>query len=246
MYYDGDADYALVRGLGRVGAAVSPSNGEETFFGPMGFEETTEYFERMIESEKYESQKITLAGAVGLWGNKKAGMRRLQVNLGIIGKYNKESEDLYPGGGISLVAGPLTLGYSYSKDNFYLAGDPTTELDDFNFKYDVETLSAGIFLNSIAIDYSHMRVHIPNSDMSNITLLTGSLLLPRSILTLSSRHESSERPQFDYKAKALSWEREKFETFGGVQFSATKVLMIGLFHNYYLLRELSIGMTLFF
>jgi hypothetical protein len=246
LYYDSDVDFAIVRGMGRVGAAISLSNGEETFFGPMGFEETQTYLERMQEGEKFESQKLTLAGAVGLYGNKKGGLRRLQVNLGLIGKYNKESEEFYPGGGLSVVLGPVTLGYAYAKDNFFIKEDPFWGTPELNFKYDVETLSASIFLSSVAIDFSHMRVHIPNEDMANVNLLTGSLLLNKWIITGASRHESSERPAYNYKTKGLEWEREKFETFGGVQYSVTKVLMIGMFHNYYLLRELSIGATLFF
>ncbi|NJM10031.1 MAG: hypothetical protein HC883_03855 [Bdellovibrionaceae bacterium] len=76
--------------------------------------------------------------------------------------------------------------------------------------------------------------------------MTGSLMLNRWMMTVSSRRENSERDVYDFKTKALVEEDVKFETFGGVQFAPTKVLLVGIFHNYYLLREVSLGMTLFF
>jgi hypothetical protein len=247
LYYDGDADFGIVKGLGRVGAAISASNGEETFFGPMGYELDTDYEARLDQSKKYKSQKMAFAGAVGLYGNKKGGLKRLQVNVGVIGKYNSKTEEFFPGGGLQIVGGPLTLGYSYSKDN-YLIDYSSLFMQNINYKYSVETFSAGLSLNSVAVDYSHLRVHLPyGAKMDTVSLLTGSLLLQKWILTAASRHESSSRPSYDWNTRSLRYgERDKFETFGGVQFSATKVLMIGVFHNYYLLREISLGATLFF
>ncbi len=247
IVYDGSADFGIVKGLGRVGAAISASNGEETFFGPIGFENEEEYEERLDKSEKFKSQKVSLAGAVGLYGNKKGGMKRLQVNLGLIGKYNKETEDINPGGGLQFVAGPATFGYSYSKDNYLMTPNFWIPEETANLKYAIETFSLGLSLSSVAVDYSHMRLHFEDEqDMATVSLLTGSLLLKRWILTLANRRESSDRPSYDYETRSLRWgEREKFETFGGVQFSVTRMLMIGFFHNYYLMREYSVGMTLF-
>lgn len=248
LYYDGDTDFGIVKGLGRVGAAISASNGEETFFGPMGYELDTDYEARLDQAKKYKSQKMTFAGAVGVYGNKKGGLKRLQLNLGVIGKYNKKTEEFMPGGGVQVVAGPLTLGYSMSKDNYFIDYASWGLQQTLNYKYSIETLSAGLSLNSVAIDYSHMRVHLPyGAKMDTVSLLTGSLLLKRFILTAASRHESSQRPSYEWDTKSLRYGvRDKWETFGGVQVSVTRVLMLGVFHNYYLMRELSFGATLFF
>ncbi|NJM10030.1 MAG: hypothetical protein HC883_03850 [Bdellovibrionaceae bacterium] len=70
--------------------------------------------------EKYKSQKVSLATAVSLWRNKKSGLRRMAMNLGVIGKYNRETKSILPGAGISGVAGPFTFGYAYSKDEFFI------------------------------------------------------------------------------------------------------------------------------
>lgn len=57
ILYKGTVDFSLVRGTGRVGAAISPSNSEETFFGPPSIEFDSDYFERKLNSDKYQNQK---------------------------------------------------------------------------------------------------------------------------------------------------------------------------------------------
>ncbi|MGE0528189.1 MAG: hypothetical protein AB7P49_14060 [Bdellovibrionales bacterium] len=245
IMYASEFDFALVRGLGRVGAAISPTNSEETFFGHPGFEIPPEFLERMRDKKKYESQKITLAGAFGLWGNKKHGLRRVQINLGAIGKYNTETDSVWPGAGVSAVVGPFTLGYSVGQDETLI--DMTDYgLENEKFRYNSETFSAGIYMNSLALDYSYVRITASDLEPIHVSLLTGSVLLRRWILTIAGRREASERPAYDFKTQTLVAEDVKRETFGGVQFAATRFLMIGCFHNYYLLREISIGAILFF
>jgi hypothetical protein len=45
--YGRGAEFSLIRGTGRIGAAISPSNNEQTFFGPPSFELDLDYFNRM-------------------------------------------------------------------------------------------------------------------------------------------------------------------------------------------------------
>ena len=240
ILFQGGADLAVVKGLGRVGAAVSPSNGEETFFGPPGPEFADDYLGRMQTKKKYNSQKLALATGFSVYSNKKSGLKRLQLSLGVIGKYNRYTKTLSPGAGVSLVGGPFTLGYAVTKDEFFI--DDNTKL-----KYQTATASAGIFLSSLALDYSVMKINSEDgSEPTTVNLLTGSLLLKRWILSLAGRQEESSRGAYDFENKTLVYDRFKHETFAGVQFALTPTLMIGCFHNYYLLRELSAGLTLFF
>src|SRR5690349_20682479 len=76
IYFKPSPDFALVTGTGRVGAALSPTSSEESFFGNPGFELPADYLQRHIEKKKFESKKIALATAVRLAGNKKSGLKR--------------------------------------------------------------------------------------------------------------------------------------------------------------------------
>jgi len=245
LYFDG-VDVGLVKGTGRIGAGLSLSNGEETFFGPPGLELNSELLERKQDHKKYDAQNIALAGALNLYSNKRRGLSRFQLNLGVIGKYNKLSGDLWPGVGLSGIAGPVTFGYAVSEDQYVVDYSSLGYSDYMKFKYQVSTLSAGLFLNSLALDYSNLSIRVDNDEVLTIQLMTGSILLKRWILTFSGRREDSSRPDYDYKNKILKTEQIKHEVFGGIQYSATRTLMVGLFHNYYLLRELALGATLFF
>ncbi len=242
--YKNTFDFVVVKGLGRVGAAVSPSNSEQTFFGPPGLELPLTYLQRMQNQQKYPSQKITLATAINLYDNKRGGLEHFEINLGVMGKYNTLTSKAFPGGGLKGVLGPFTFGYSSYSDE--------TQLDDSlygtNLKpvydYRVETYSIGMFFGSLALDYSVL--HLITTDTYAVSLLTASLILPRAIITVANRTEDSTLPGYDFTTHTLTTQQIKKELFAGGQFSVTNSLMVGLFYNYYLLRELSLSATYFF
>lgn len=239
-------DFSMVKGLGRVGAAISPSNGEESFFGPPGFELSPDYLERKIKQEKYGSQKITLATAFSLLSNKASGLKKAQLNLGVIGKYNRMTNSLWGGVGVNGIAGPLTFGYAISQDEYQI--DLSSYGSDLkhNLRYSTETASVGIYLTSLAVDYSYLRIYPEDMDPLQVKLITASLILQRLIFTVANRREESDRPYYDPETKSLITQEVKEDRFVGLQISATSHLMIGCFYNYYLLREFSAGVTLFF
>lgn len=246
ILYKGLFDFALIKGLGRVGAAISPSNNEETFFGPPGYELEEDYFERKLAQKKLPSQKVVLATAFNVYSNKKNNLKKIEFNLGVLGKYNKISYKVTPGAGLSAIVGPLTLGYSAYADGF-IADKALYDFDNSNeTNYKVETYSVGIFLDSLAVDYSELRIFPKGGLESKVSMLTGSLLLKQGIVTLAVRKEVSDRPAFDYDAKTLVSQKEKEDIFGGIQASASKNIMVGAFYNYYLLHEISLGVTAFF
>jgi hypothetical protein len=110
--------------------------------------------------------------------------------------------------------------------------------------YQVQTYNIGIFMTSLTFDYSHMK--ILTEDPSYVNLYTASLTLKKFILTASRRVEESSRPAFNEDLKSLEVSRNKEETFGGVQVWVNNNVMVGIFYNYYLLREYSLAATVFF
>ncbi|MCM2281727.1 MAG: hypothetical protein NDI61_07760 [Bdellovibrionaceae bacterium] len=246
LHYDGEFDFALVRGTGRIGAAISPTNGEETFFGAPGFEPSDQFLQRKIEKKKYVSQKVSLATAFNVWSNKKIGMRRVDLNLGVLGRYNRLSKSVLPGGGISGVAGPFTFGVALSKDEYVLDLSPYGGETMVRYGYTTQTLSGGVYLSNLALDYSHLEIRVPGEELIKINLLTGTLLLKYVYLTAASRIEYSNRWAYDKATQSLLPEYKKRHGFGGVQLAATKNILIGAFYNYYLVEDISLGLTAFF
>lgn len=246
IFYRGMPDLGLVRGLGRVGAALSPSNGEETFFGPPGFELNEDLLRRKNARDKYESQKYSAAAAFALLQSKGSGWRRFQLNLGLLGKYNKVSGTAWPGAGLSVQLGPLTLGYAAAADEFvvdysYFGSDRK----DY-FRYGTQTASASLYLGSAAFDWSMLTIYPQFGAPLVVNLGTASVILSRFIFTASIRQESSDRPGYDFERRQLTVERDKSEVFGGLQISVWRGIIGGVFYNYYLLKEYSAGLTVFF
>jgi hypothetical protein len=247
IVYRGYWDLSIVKGTGRVGAAISPSNGEESFFGPPGFEERSVYLNRKARQEKYTQQKYVLATAMNLYSSKSDGLARFSLSAGVAGRYNKLTKAITPGAGLTGILGPFTFGFAYSQDETQI--DPALDKPDVPahaFRSSSETLSIGLYLNSLAIDYSLMKVYGEGLGNFQVGLLTSSLLLKRAILTASIRQELSNRPKFDRETATLLDESTKTNLFLGVQVTVTKTVMLGVFYNYYLLDEISAGGTLFF
>lgn len=243
IIFDG-ADFALVKGFGRVGAGISMSNSEDTFFGTPSIELPEDKLQRHQKKKKYEGQKYTLAGAFQVYSNKKSGMKQFDTNLGLMGKYNKATKHTLGGVGLSGKAGFFTFGYSLYKDE--------TQLDYARYGLDVkattpfyvETANIGMFLRSLALDYAISRM-VTNDTWTTKTM-TASLLLKRTILTLASRTETSTRPAYNTTLQALERKTEKKDIFAGVQFNIGKYFLGGVFYNYYTLREIALGVTVFF
>jgi hypothetical protein len=245
ILFKDQVDVALVRGLGRVGAAISPSNSEETFFGPPGFETNQDYLERNIESTKFPNQKYTLATAVSLAQKDGSDLNSYSLKLGLMGKYNKYTQNISPGGGLSGFLGPFTFGVSYYKDEEQMSLDLEEEFRPPALEYNVQTYSLGLFLHSVILDYSYLRLTL-DQDVSEVNLYTGSLLVSRFIVTVSKRIERSGRPSYNRLTKSLEYVETKDRYFGGVQYSINKHFLFGVLYNYYLLDELAVMGTVFF
>lgn len=244
IIFDG-ADFALVKGFGRVGAGISPSNSEETFFGPPSIEYEADYIERKVDSKKYPSQKYSAATAVNLWNNKKSGIKKAELNLGLLGRYNKLTRAVRGGAGVNGALGPITFGTSRYADQSQYEDQLQNPVAKVTKNYYVNSLSVGLFLNSLALDYSLLRMQADSE--STTTVITASLLLKRAMLTYAYRNENSDRPVWDKQTQMIDYtKKNKKESFYGLQFNVGKYLLLGAFYNYYLLREYSLGATFFF
>lgn len=246
IYYKGTVDVALARGLGRVGAAISPSNSEETFFGPPGLESDLDLVDRKRNANKYVGEKTTLSTAVNLFETKGSGLGRASLNLGVMGKYHKFDSSVTAGGGATFNVGPFSLAYSKYRDKVNLSQEDYGLPDVYTiYDYDVETMSGSMFLGSLALDYSLLFMY-PPGERWEVRVVTASLFLKKGIFTAALRTEDSSRSSFNYALDTLSVSRQKSDTFLGAQLTAGSHLMVGIFYNYYLVREVSLAATLFF
>ena len=234
-------DVGLVRGLGRVGAAITPSNSEDTFFGAPAYEATEELHLRKLERDKYRGRKVTLATAFNLFEHKKSALRRFSLNLGVLGKYNQTTYATTGGAGVNGILGPFTFGYSAYRDETLLT---PIGLDPYKVQSIVENYSVGIYLNMLVIDYSTLRMQ--NTAVDHVDLITGSLLFDRWSISISERREYSRRANFNFQTGDLFFQEKKVEQFYGGNFRVTGNFMVGLMYNYYLLREVSGSVTLMF
>ena len=202
IFYKDTPDFALVTGTGRVGAAIAPSNSEETFFGAPSFENASDFLARNQAGDKYKSQKVALAGAFLIAGTKQSSLKRFSLKMGLLAKYNTETHNTNPGAGLSAIVGPFTLGYSIYKDETYVKNGYTAPQEQ-TIKYQVHTYNAGIYLNSLILDYSNLTIEDPYK--SNVQLFTGSLFLKSFILTAAKRIEKSDRPYYNPDTKNLEF-----------------------------------------
>jgi hypothetical protein len=243
LYFGGTTDFIVVKGLGRVGAAISPSNAEESFFGSPVQEIPEKFSRRKLLHKKYESQKTNVAMAFGLYDNKKSELSQVNLNFGLIGRYNKLTKVFMSGVGISGALGPFTFGYSLSGDQTQLDFATQYGLPNQVIVYGIESYSLGLFYSSIAIDYSTLK--LSHTELTTVNVTTVTVLLNKWILTTSLRKESSARLAYDYKTYGFISAHNKFNHFYGAQYSAGDNFMVGAFINYYLLNELSFGLTWF-
>ncbi|MGZ3744633.1 MAG: hypothetical protein ACXWRE_10835 [Pseudobdellovibrionaceae bacterium] len=244
IFFNSDVDFGIVRGNGRIGAAISPANSEETFFGPPGFALPEDTLVQKMEKKKFPNQKATFAMAFNVTEKNVAFFNRFSLKAGLMAKYNRLTYTLSPGFGVSGTLGPISFGGSVYNDvtqlNYETYGNSLRPI----IPYQVHTYNLGLFLSSLVLDYSTLRVQTP--DVSIVHLYTASFFIKSLILTASKRVEESSRPNYNFATKMLEAKRIKEESFGGVQYTLSKDLMMGVLYNYYLLHEYSLTATLFF
>ncbi len=258
IYFKG-VDFALVTGTGRIGAAISPANSDETFFGAPAFEASTAYQDRKSSGTKYPSQKYTLATAFNIFDNQAGGLAHKAMNLGVMAKYNTQTQSISPGTGISGLMGPLSFSYAIFRDQSSVDLSYYTPLANEVFNYQIQTYSAGLSLGSLSLDYSVLNLSPTDSQLTGspytfltdatpaiVSVATATLFYKSCIYTFAARQEDSNRQNYNFSTQNLETQRIKNEFLGSLQVVLGQHVFVGAFYNYYLLRELSAGLTLFF
>lgn len=231
-------DYGIVTGTGKIGAAVSPTSMQDTFFSNISIENPTEYIERKRRREEYKSQKITLAGGTRIFAKK---IKLLTPSIGVIAKYGNDSKKIHPGAGVSVNFGPINLGYSVNKDDYHETLSNTT------YEYTTTNTTFGVKFPYLAVDYSKVKnKNLANLNDTEVNILSMTFFWRDFMLTYASRKEISFRPQYDFELDTVNFIDEKREVFNGIQYTIKKRYIVGLFYNYFLNREYSVGLTVFF
>ncbi|OFZ17280.1 MAG: hypothetical protein A2X86_02175 [Bdellovibrionales bacterium GWA2_49_15] len=245
---DGDYNFGLVTGTGKVGAAVGPNSVDDSFFGNMAIEADDEYRTRMLAGKKYKSQKTVLAGAVNLYGGG-ANRKPVKVNLGLAGRYNKYTKHFKSGVGGAVELGIFSIGYSKYKDEYYYVSPYPTLIPNTTYPYEATVVTFGMKVPYFAIDYSTVKnklnVTATTDLQTTIKLLSTTFFWRNWMFTWASRTEDSYRPEYDFKTQQFTYVREKNQSFLGLQYSFKNKLILGVFHNYYLLQDYSLGLTWF-
>ncbi|MCO4793048.1 MAG: hypothetical protein KC493_05010 [Bacteriovoracaceae bacterium] len=249
LNYNGDQDFAIVTGTGRIGAAISPSNYEDSFFGNMSFETSQSYLERKRAGKKYTSNKYSFATAFVLYDNKKKQSKTAKLNLGLIAKYNEETSKFNWGLGTSIELSVFTFGISKYKDDYYIYDDAFLPAYEYFERYHVDTYTVGVKLPHFIADVTYLYNvfdYYGTSYTDSIILVTGTFFWKAWMFTYGTRKEDSYRPKYNFETKLLETESIKRDTFVGIQYSINKHFIAGLYSNYYLNRGYTLGLTGFF
>ena len=239
LNFDGEQDIAIVTGTGRIGAAISPSSYEDSFFGNISYESYQKYLTRKQLGGKYKSNKMSFATAINIFNNKKSLLKSFSSNIGLIAKYNKDSKKFNWGAGLNLNISILSFGVTKYKDDYFIAADPIDFTSEDHQTYSVDTITIGVKLPHIVADYTYLRNKFEIfgfTSEDSISLLTATLFWKSFMFTYGNRKEVSVRPLYNFDTEAFEFAAEKNEMFLGVQYAINKHFILGLYNNYYLNR----------
>ena len=236
-------DVNIVAGTGVIGSGFSTSNSEGTFFGNTTQETNQDYENRIKAGHKFKSQKVNTIFAFSLIGGGKKRRRRkgLKLNIGVMGRYNKPSKNFHPGFGVTLSWFNLSAGIARLRDDAWIADRGVSE------QFYTSSFSVGYRFANLAVDWNYLRNSYRN--FSRVSIVSGSFFAKKFVITYGVRKEDSKFRRFNY-ASGVFDERDrttiqKNSGFLGFQYIAKKKLILGLFSNYYLQREISLGATFF-
>ncbi len=249
----GSPSWGVATGTGKVGAALVGSQTENGFFGNRAVEPVPTYIERMEDEEQYVSKKLGVATGAGLWKGRTFGL-----DVGVMGRHNRETGKWHAGYGVSARLGPTSFGFSSYRDDMRLkfgtlrnpsTGDSyASEWEGervYEETYQVQTLFAGVRLGKLFLDVGQFQAHYKfYDDEVTVRLFAAAYIHGKWLLNAAVRREDS--PQFKYEGGESRDEELRTAHYAGLQYSLGKRLVVGIHHNYYLLKELSFSGTLFF
>lgn len=192
----------------------------------------------------FEQLKVALGVAASLFDNEQKGFTRVGFTVGALGRYIGDSKTVKPGGGATLALGPLTLGGAYSLDETKMGtrGDQ----EPWTIQSTSTSLTVGLTLGSLMLDYTKLTAKRETGAETNVELASLNLLLRRFVISGAYRIEHSPRGGYDEKTRTLYTKPVKESIFGGIQYNLLSFVQVGAFYNYFLLEEVSGGVTIFF
>lgn len=262
IFYGSESRFSLVSGTGRIGAAISTTPADETFFGQFALETTNAYRTRRIEGGLYKTKNFNLALGMNLFG--KDGSQKIRVDIGGVYKRNQaKNVDFFGGGAILTINKIFSIGMASYSDVLYEDNRDkvVTEYDQFGGSYDiyypddpanltdinvkVDTLMLGFKFANFAIDHLTIKSTYEDEilDSSFVKILNLSVFYKKWIFSYGLREENSFRER--YKDEVFVEEDYKYARFIGAQYALNKNLLVGLFNNYFLLGESTFGLTYF-
>lgn len=269
IHYDGYAQVGLVTGTGRVGAAISNFPSDGTFFGNTAIEIPNKYRLRLLDGKRFEEDKFILATGFNVFGGKQK--EGLQMDVGLIYRRQTEKEKDYYGGGVTFTFNKIaSVGFATYNDVYYddLRGKKIYQVDDngnittnvyysndiywfYDVEYKVTTVTGGLKFSKFAIDYirfvTEFEDHSGNVDQFDIaeaSIYNISYFYTTWIFSYGRRFEKSFKEI--YEDDIFREKLHKSDTFLGAQYATANGFLLGGFYNYYLLNEISLGLTYFF
>lgn len=254
MYYPGNTPtLGLVAGTGKAGTALISAKQENGFFSNRTLELDSDFLKRRVDEKIFESDKQTLALGVGLLKN-----RTISWDLGVMGKYNSVSKRVNPGIGMNLRVSIFSAGISTYRDDQVLKFgsklDPESQAPyssiygetEFHERYNVHTAFVGARLGKLFVDAGVIRTRYEfyGGDPSIIHLYSAAYIWQNMLINVALRHERSPMPK--YEGSKLVYTPVKNDFYAAIQYSIGKYFVVGLHHNYYLMREMAMSGTFFF
>lgn len=236
--YEGSYDINLVAGTGVVGSGFSTTNNEGTFFGNIPIESDNEFWTRKIGTDKFKSNKINGVIAFNLFGKSKS-KRSISASVGLVGKYNSKTSNPNGGLGVTLKGGPVSASYTRTRDDDITGDNETVE-------YYTDSISAGFKIANVAVDYTYLRNS--TSFKTYARIFSMSLFFKKMMITYGQRTEEHGHPSIVIK-DPLYVDPDDVQdryAFLGFQYMFKKRFIFGLYHNYYLNNDFSLGLSAFF
>ena len=190
----------------------------------------------MVNRKSYRSPKFNLAMGIKLAGKRGSKKKTpFSLNLGVLGKYNQTTDRIKGGLGITAQGGIFSIGIS----SFY--DDYIDEYENKKKNYRVASYTAGVKWGGFIFDYNYTESF--SKRRSRIHLISGAMFIHKFIFSGGRRFESSYRPKYRYKERRFMDEKDRKDSFYGVQYSFNGHFLIGAYFNYYLVRDLTLGLT---
>ena len=167
--------------------------------------------------------------------------KSIAASIGLVGKYNTKTSKPNGGVGATIEAGPISASYTRVRDD----GKPD---DGAVINYYTNTFSAGFKILNIAVDWTYIKNNTTTKTYAKI--LSASVFFKKVMATWGTRTESHGHPTVifydEFGAFTDPDDTEAKHSFLGLQYMFKKRFIFGVYKNYYLNNDFSLGLSAFF